>query len=271
MIGVITRELPSATVTEAGIEIVGGCGGALLTVTVTAAAVAVLPAASRARAASVCAPSATVVVSHKMLYGLVVFSALRFTPSSKNCTPATPILSLALADTVTVPETIAPLAGAIMATVGGVVSGGGGGGAVIVTCAVPDFVGSATLTAFTATVAGLGTEDGAVYKPEVEIFPRAMLPPEMSFTNQLTAVFDVFVTVGVNCCVFKTSTGAEAGETVTTICGGGGGGGGELLDPPQLDRTKKTPRTTKAEILFVAFIAYLPLPYWECSFYCVIV
>ena len=43
-------------------------------------------------------------------------------PSSRNCTPTTRTLSLALADTVTAADTVAPLAGAAMETVGGVVS-----------------------------------------------------------------------------------------------------------------------------------------------------
>ena len=43
-------------------------------------------------------------------------------PSSRNWTPATPTLSVALALTLTVPDTVAPAAGAVMATVGAVVS-----------------------------------------------------------------------------------------------------------------------------------------------------
>jgi len=35
------------------------------------------------------------------------------TLSSRNCTPTTPVLSLAVADTVTIPETVAPFAGAV--------------------------------------------------------------------------------------------------------------------------------------------------------------
>ena len=57
-----------------------------------------------------------------MEYGEAVSSAPRLFPSNLNCTPATPTLSEALADTVTVPETVDPLAGAVMDTVGGVVS-----------------------------------------------------------------------------------------------------------------------------------------------------
>ena len=45
-------------------------------------------------------------------------------PSSRNCTPATPTLSAALAVTVTDPDTVAPAAGPVIDTVGGVTSGG---------------------------------------------------------------------------------------------------------------------------------------------------
>src|SRR6267378_4924082 len=92
------------------------------TVTVTAAAVAVLPAASRATAVSVCAPLLAVVVSQGTAYGAVVSSRPRLAPSRRNWTPATPTLSDALAVTVVVPLTVAPVAGAVMLTVGGVVS-----------------------------------------------------------------------------------------------------------------------------------------------------
>src|SRR5439155_13997548 len=56
---------------------------------------------------------------------LLPFTALCLTPSSLNCTPTTPTLSEALAETVTVPATVAPAAGAVMETAGGVVSGTG--------------------------------------------------------------------------------------------------------------------------------------------------
>src|SRR5258708_7076427 len=91
-------------------------------VTVTAADVAVLPAASRATAVSVCEALLAVVVFQATEYGAVVTSAPRFAPSSLNCTPTTPTLSDALAPTVVVPDTVAPAAGAVMLTVGGVVS-----------------------------------------------------------------------------------------------------------------------------------------------------
>ncbi len=48
------------------------------------------------------------------------------TPSTKNCTPATPTLSAASAVTVTMSLTCALLAGEVIATVGGVWSDDGG-------------------------------------------------------------------------------------------------------------------------------------------------
>src|SRR5688572_9375403 len=95
---------------------------ALLTVTVTPAEVRVLPAASRATAVIVWLPLVAVVVFHDVAYGAVVSSAPRLFPSSLNWTPTTPTLSLALADAVIVPDTVAPPAGAVTDTVGSVVS-----------------------------------------------------------------------------------------------------------------------------------------------------
>src|SRR5207249_1444311 len=92
------------------------------TVTVTAPDVVVFPAPSRATAVRLWAPVATVVVSHNTEYGAAVTSTPRFAPSSLNCTPITPTLSLALAVTGTLPETVAPAAGEVIDTDGGVVS-----------------------------------------------------------------------------------------------------------------------------------------------------
>src|SRR5207253_3058431 len=94
----------------------------LLTVTVIAPDVVVLPAASRATAVSVCVPLVAIVVSHTAVNGEAVSSAPRLAPSSLNCTPTTPMLSVAVAVTVTPPETVEPLEGAVIDTVGGVVS-----------------------------------------------------------------------------------------------------------------------------------------------------
>src|SRR5881296_1638411 len=103
-------------------EIRGGVTSLLLTVTVTVAEVVVLPAASRATAVRVWEPLAAAVVVHETPKGAEVFSAPRLAPSRRNCTPATPTLSEALAATVTGPVTVAPEAGALNDTVGGVVS-----------------------------------------------------------------------------------------------------------------------------------------------------
>src|SRR6267143_17210 len=97
-------------------------GAVLETVTVTGAEVARLPAASRATAVRVCEPLLAVVVSQGAEYGAAVTSAPTFTPSSRNCTPAIPMLSEALAVTLIVPATMVPGAGEVMLTVGGVVS-----------------------------------------------------------------------------------------------------------------------------------------------------
>src|SRR5207248_381193 len=97
-------------------------GGVLSSVTLIVALVVILPAASRAIAESVCASLAAAPVSQEMAYGDGVSSASKGAPSSKNCTPTTPTLSVALAPTVTAPDPDAPLAGAVMETVGGVLS-----------------------------------------------------------------------------------------------------------------------------------------------------
>ena len=52
-------------------------------------------------------------------------------PSTLNCTPATPTLSEAVAVRVTVPDTVAPLAGAVRLTVGAVVSPPGRRGPIV--------------------------------------------------------------------------------------------------------------------------------------------
>ena len=59
---------------------------------------------------------------HRTLYGAAVTAAPRFTPFSRNCTLATPTLSVAVATTATVPDTVDPLAGVEIATFGKVVS-----------------------------------------------------------------------------------------------------------------------------------------------------
>src|SRR5689334_16878475 len=122
-----TTDTVPCTVAELAGELIdtdGGTVSALNTDTVTPADVVRLPAASRATAVNVCVPFAVSVEFQAMLYGLVVSSAPTLTPSILNCTPATLMLSLAVADTVTaLPEMFAPLAGAVSATVGIIRSG----------------------------------------------------------------------------------------------------------------------------------------------------
>ena len=57
--------------------------------------------------------------AQETVYGELMSSAPRLAPSSLNCTPATATSSVAVAVTATVPETVEPPAGAVMATLGG--------------------------------------------------------------------------------------------------------------------------------------------------------
>src|SRR5439155_23091416 len=97
---------PPDTVAPAAGAVIDTAGGVvsgtgLFTVTLTAAEVAVLPAASRATAVKLWLPFALKAAFQETEYGAVVTSAPRFVPSSLNCTPTTPTLSVALAETVT--------------------------------------------------------------------------------------------------------------------------------------------------------------------------
>ena len=93
------------------------------TVTVTGAEVAALPFVSVARAAIVCDPAATAALFQLSVYGAAVTAAPVLTPSTRNWTEATPPASAAVAVSCTVPVSVAPAAGAVSETVGGVVSG----------------------------------------------------------------------------------------------------------------------------------------------------
>ena len=79
----------------------------------------------------------------------MVSSAANGLLSTRNCTPATPTLSEAVAVRVTVPETVALGAGAVMVAVGGVVSPLGAPAALkVATCmtqAVEPFSGAVAL------------------------------------------------------------------------------------------------------------------------------
>src|SRR5205814_3408707 len=95
-----------------------GSEALLLTVTLTVE-LARLCEVSRATAFTVCGPLLTSRLSHVTEYGPLVSSAPTFTPSTWNCTPATPVSSDAFADNVTVPLTVLPLAGDVTETTGG--------------------------------------------------------------------------------------------------------------------------------------------------------
>jgi hypothetical protein len=98
---------------------------------------------------------------------------------------------------------------------------------VTVTVAGADFVESACEVAVTVTCAGFGIVAGAVYSPELEMVPLAAPPA----TLQVTPVFDVPVTVALNCCVLPTATLAAVGATdIVTVA--------VLLDVPAQPASK---------------------------------
>lgn len=67
--------------------------------------------------------------------------------------------------------------------------------------------------------------------------PAVEFPPGTPFTLQVTPVFDVPVTVTVNCCVLPSNTLELGDETITvTDCGGGVD---ELLPPQPAKRMGK--------------------------------
>ena len=108
------------------IETKGGVVSArtLLTVTVTAAEVAELPAASEATAVMLWGPLEAVAVFQDKEAGLVGLEIAdpRFAPSILNCSDVTPTLSLFEAVSEMLPVT-APPVGEVIDTLGGVVSG----------------------------------------------------------------------------------------------------------------------------------------------------
>jgi hypothetical protein len=83
--------------------------------------VLVLPAASVAFALKEWLPSATFVVFHEKLYGAAV-KVETTVPSTLRATDFTPTLSEAVTLTLTVPDTVDPLAGDVIDTVGTVTS-----------------------------------------------------------------------------------------------------------------------------------------------------
>src|SRR5262245_58670240 len=86
--------------------------------------VVVLPAGSVATAVIACEPFATCPLSHCSENGDPYCFAPRFVPSTLYCTLSTLVLSVAFAVSVKEPDTVAPFAGAVTDTTGGVVSVG---------------------------------------------------------------------------------------------------------------------------------------------------
>src|SRR5690348_12765247 len=106
----------------AGVKLVTVGGVASM---VTAAfALAALPAASYAMALMVAGPVRPEPGCQKSRNGAVVSSGPTLVPFTWNCTPVTPMLSDAAADSRTVPPMVDPTSGRSSVTVGGVVSGG---------------------------------------------------------------------------------------------------------------------------------------------------
>jgi hypothetical protein len=99
--------------------VVSGTG--LATVTDSVAAF-VLPEVSVARTVMLCAPFAVDVVGHDHVHDVVPLAACQAPPSSWTATEATATLSELLPRTETVPATVEPAVGAVIATVGAVVS-----------------------------------------------------------------------------------------------------------------------------------------------------
>ena len=104
-----------------GPEVIVVFGGVLSTVTLIFAVVVALFEGSTARAATVTVPSAVEAEFQETLYGEVV-SVPTTVPFTRKLTEATVTLSLAAAESVTLPLTLAPLVGAVSVTEGGVVS-----------------------------------------------------------------------------------------------------------------------------------------------------
>ena len=81
------------------------------------------------------------------------------------------------------------------------------------TLAEADFVGSAAEVATTVARAGFGIVAGAVYRPDEVTVPHEPATQPIPVTFQVTLVFEVPVTVALNCCWPFTARVTESGET----------------------------------------------------------
>jgi hypothetical protein len=97
---------------------------------------------------------------------------------------------------------------------------------------MPDVV----LPAVTETFCGVFKDregmPGAVYNPELEMVPTVEFPPTILLTLQVTAVFEVPVTLAVNCLEPPKDNETVLGVMVTLTVGGGGGPPDDPPPPP---------------------------------------
>src|SRR4051812_27716100 len=87
---------------------------------------------------------------------------------------------------------------------------------VTATAAEADFVASATLVAVTVCEPAAA---GAVYNPLIETVPAVEFPPFNPSTDHTTDVFELLLTVALNCCVAFVAILALIGLIVTVVCG----------------------------------------------------
>jgi hypothetical protein len=73
----------------------------------------------------------------------------------------------------------------------------------------------------------------ATYMPSASIVPTAAFPPGTPSTLQVTAAFDVLLTVAVKVCGPPSRTEALDGATVTVAVEGGGCAGSDPASPAQ--------------------------------------
>lgn len=85
-------------------------------------------------------------------------------------------------------------------------------GKAMVTVASAVLLASAPDMPVMVTVCGLGTVDGAVYRPDPVMVPEVGVPPATPFTSQFTVLLLAFFTSAVNCCVALVATVAVVGE-----------------------------------------------------------
>lgn len=97
----------------------------------------------------------------------------------------------------------------------------GGGGGTRVTAACADLAGFTTEVARITTAVDAGMTVGPVYTPPDVILPVAAEPPFTPFTDQVTAVFVLPVTVAAKVRLAPRATVADTGATATTTGGGG--------------------------------------------------